>query len=89
LKDASKIAGCEVDIQPFTFGGGSTDAAAFQQGGIPSGGILGIPKPMPKWYHTRNDNWDNLDPGCIKIGLKIGLEAVRLFDKDGKKCLRI
>jgi hypothetical protein len=82
LQLASKNSGKEVGLHGFPFGAGSSDAAAFQQAGIPSGLLVAMAQPSPRWYHTRLDNWDILNPECIEFELKIGLEAVLLFDEN-------
>ncbi|MHA1680378.1 MAG: M28 family peptidase [Promethearchaeota archaeon] len=62
---------------------GASDAASFQKFGIPSGFIAAMNHLPPRYYHTRLDNWDNLRPDAIKLGLKIVLKAVEIFDKEG------
>ena len=46
--------------------GGSTDSAAFTQGGFRSVGITGLSHRLEDYYHTRRDTFGNLD----KTGLK-------------------
>ena len=41
--------------------GGSTDSAAFTQGGFRSVGITGLNHKLEDYYHTRKDSWDNLN----------------------------
>lgn len=41
--------------------GGSTDSAAFTQGGFRSVGITGLDHKLEDYYHTRRDSYDNLD----------------------------
>ena len=41
--------------------GGSTDSAAFSQGGFRSIGITGLSHKLEDYYHTRRDSYDNLD----------------------------
>ncbi|MHA1682741.1 MAG: M28 family metallopeptidase [Promethearchaeota archaeon] len=83
LQKASEQAGFPVKIDNFPFGGGASDAASFQKSGIPSGFIAAMNHLPPRYYHTRLDNWDNLRPDVIKLGLKIVLKAVEIFDKEG------
>jgi len=62
---------------------GSSDAAAFTQGGIRSG-LLGAMDPAPaRYYHTRLDDADNLSPECIQAALEITLAALELYDAEG------
>ena len=39
--------------------GGSTDSAAFTQGGFRSVGITGLNRKLEDYYHTREDSCDN------------------------------
>ena len=41
--------------------GGSTDSAAFTQGGFRSIGVTGLSHNLEDYYHTRRDSWDNLN----------------------------
>lgn len=41
--------------------GGSTDSAAFTQGGFRSIGITGLSHKLEDYYHTRRDSFDNLN----------------------------
>ena len=45
-------------VPPF---GGSTDSAAFTQGGFRSVGITGLNHVLEDYYHTRRDTYDNLN----------------------------
>ena len=46
--------------------GGSTDSAAFRQGGFRSVSISGMDHHLEDWYHTRRDTCDRLDPEGIE-----------------------
>ena len=50
--------------------GGSTDSAAFTQGGFRSIGITGLSHVLEDYYHTRRDSYDNLNEeglaNCMK-----------------------
>ncbi|MBN2150810.1 MAG: M28 family peptidase [Candidatus Lokiarchaeota archaeon] len=83
LQIASKESGREAAFHPFPFGAGSTDAAAFQQGGIRTGSIVAIRQPSPAWYHTRLDTYSELNPDCIELGWKICIHAIKYFDEKG------
>lgn len=41
--------------------GGSTDSAAFTQGGFRSIGIIGLSHVLEDYYHTRRDSYDNMN----------------------------
>lgn len=62
---------------------GATDAAAFTQKGITSTGFAAMDPTPPRYYHTRLDNWDILEPDAIQIGIEIALETACLYDKYG------
>ena len=55
---------CTIGCVPLM--GGSTDSAAFTQGGFRSIGITGLSHKLEDYYHTRRDSYDNLD----EVGLK-------------------
>ena len=46
--------------------GGSTDSAAFTQGGFRSIGITGLSHKLEDYYHTRRDSYDNLDEAGLE-----------------------
>ena len=58
--------------------GGSTDSAAFTQGGFRSIGITGLSHNLEDYYHTRRDTCDHLD----KAGLEnCYLATIRFIEK--------
>lgn len=62
---------------------GASDSAAITQAGIIAGSLAAMdPKPA-RYYHTINDNADNLDPRTFGAGLDIALSCVDIFDKEG------
>ncbi|MCR5088326.1 MAG: M20/M25/M40 family metallo-hydrolase [Oscillospiraceae bacterium] len=50
-------------VPPF---GGSTDSAAFIQGGFRAACVTGLNHKLEDYYHTRRDSWDNLDPAGLE-----------------------
>lgn len=62
---------------------GSTDAAAFSQAGVPAATLAGMNPAPPRYYHTRLDDWNNVDAACISRALEITLAAIRAFDRFG------
>lgn len=80
-----KLAGerCGRALNYETIYAGASDAAAFSQAGIPAAALAAMDPAPPRYYHTRLDDVDNLDPRCIEEGIRIALEAVRLFDETG------
>ena len=72
---ASEEAGvpCKRSVVPLF--GGSTDSAAFTQGGFRSVGITGLSHMLEDYYHTRRDSFDNLNgeglENCIRATAKL------------------
>ena len=60
--------------------GGSTDSAAFTQGGFRSIGITGLSHKLEDYYHTRRDSFDNLDEAGLE---NCYLATVRFIEKLG------
>lgn len=50
---------CKKGLVPLM--GGSTDSAAFTQGGFRAVGITGLSHKLEDYYHTRRDSYDNLN----------------------------
>lgn len=83
LKKASEIAGYNLDYANVFFG--SSDAAAIQQGGMNAVALAAMDPEPARYYHTRGDTADNLDPKTIEAGVDILLETAFLFDSEGLK----
>ena len=72
---ASEEAGvpCKRSVVPLF--GGSTDSAAFTQGGFRSVGITGLSHMLEDYYHTRRDSFDHLNEegleNCIRAATKL------------------
>ncbi len=81
LQTAAKNVGYEVPIKTIELG--STDAAAASQAGIPASAFTAMDPAPARYYHTRLDTEENLDPKTLEIGLKIALETVFTFDEQG------
>lgn len=62
---------------------GASDCAAMTQAGIPGCTLASMDPAPARYYHTRKDSADNLDPACIALGLDIALEAVEIFNETG------
>ena len=60
--------------------GGSTDSAAFTQGGFRSMGITGLSHLLERFYHTRLDTPENLNPTALETCLKATEEFIRQAD---------
>lgn len=81
LMDAGEAVGKQ--LKPAGIYPGSTDAAAFTQAGIHAVGLGGVNHDPKRYYHTREDNCDNISPECIGLALDIAREAVYVFDSWG------
>ncbi|MFP4501808.1 MAG: M28 family metallopeptidase [Candidatus Hydrogenedentota bacterium] len=74
---------CGRDLSYATIYVGASDAAAFSQAGIPAAALAAMDPAPPRYYHTRLDDVNNLNPACIAQGIRIALEATRRFDAEG------
>lgn len=81
IQESAKDIGYEVPLKAIELG--STDAAAASQAGIPAASFVAMDPSPARYYHTRLDTEENLDPKTLEIGLKIALEAVFKFDEQG------
>lgn len=81
VQTAAKNCGYDVPIKTIELG--STDAAAISQAGIPASAFVAMDPSPARYYHTRLDTEDNLEPKTLEAGLKIALETVFLFDEQG------
>ena len=64
-----------------SFGGGSTDAAAFGQAGVEATNIAGMSFDIKDYgegwvYHTPNDVSKQIEPGAVEAVLKIVREYI-------------
>lgn len=81
LQKAAKEVGHDVPVKAIELG--STDAAAISQAGIPASAFTAMDPSPARYYHTRLDTEDNLDPKMLETGLKIALETAFMFDEQG------
>ena len=83
LKQAALNAGMDLPFKSIFLG--ASDAAAVCKAGF-KGATLAAMDPAPaRYYHTRLDTGDNLDPKSIEAGINIMLESVFLYDEQGLK----
>ena len=61
--------------------GGSTDSAAFSQGGFRSVGITGLNHKLEDYYHTRKDSYDNLNEKGLENCYKATVKMLELIDR--------
>ena len=64
-------------VPPF---GGSTDSAAFTQGGFRSVGVTGLNHRLEDYYHTRRDTWDNLNPEGLENCYRATVRMIEIID---------
>ncbi|MBR6780611.1 MAG: M20/M25/M40 family metallo-hydrolase [Clostridia bacterium] len=81
VKKAGEYAGRELKFSSIFCG--ASDAAAVTQAGIPAVALAAMYPGPPKYYHTREDTWDNMNPRCVEKGIQIALETAYLFDEKG------
>ena len=83
VRQGGKLAGVELPYAVLF--AGATDAAAMSQAGIPAASFCAMNPGPPKYYHTRDDRADILEPRTVEKCLEIALETVFLFDEQGLK----
>ncbi|MBQ7639318.1 MAG: M20/M25/M40 family metallo-hydrolase [Clostridia bacterium] len=83
LHTAGEQAG--LDIERVTMFAGASDAAAMSQAGVPAALFAAMNPGPPRYYHTRDDKADILEPKTIEKCLEVTLNAVFLFDEQGLK----
>ncbi len=82
VKEGAVIAGYDnVSSGPISLG--STDAAPFSQIGVPAATFVAMDPTPARYYHTRLDNEEILDPKTMEATVKIALETAFLFDEKG------
>ena len=74
-----------LDIERVTMFAGASDAAAMSRAGVPAVLFAAMNPGPPKYYHTRDDKADILEPKTIEKCLEMVLQAVYLFDEQGLK----
>jgi len=81
LKQGSEAAGLDLPYLSVFFG--SSDAAALVQGGMKAV-LLAAMDPTPaRYYHTRLDTPEKLQPKTIRAGIDTLLNSVFMFDEKG------
>jgi aminopeptidase YwaD len=81
LQDAGRRCGLELRLACIFIG--SSDAAAFSQAGIPAAALCAMDPHPAAYYHNRRDNWDNMDPLCIRKTAELLLAAIEEYDVKG------
>lgn len=83
VKEAGADAGVEMEYSSVYFG--ASDAAAVTQQGLKATCIAAMDPAPARYYHTRTDSYDILQPEAIKAGYKVMLSSVLKFDEEGLK----
>jgi Zn-dependent M28 family amino/carboxypeptidase len=81
LQQAGKA--CGYDLPASSIYIGACDAAAFTQAGVRATGFAAMDPTPPRYYHTRLDDLDHLEPDTIEAAAEILYEAVRSFAQNG------
>lgn len=63
---------------------GATDSAAFNQGGFKAVGITALSHDLQKYYHTREDSYDNMDKNCLARCFAISVQALEDLENEAK-----
>ncbi len=74
-----------LDIERVTMFAGASDAAAMSQAGVPAVLFAAMNPGPPRYYHTRDDKADIMEPKTIEKCLEMALNMVFLFDEQGLK----
>ncbi len=83
LKKGGEIAGVDLPFKTITLG--ASDAAAVTQAGLYAAALAAMDPAPARYYHTRLDTADILEPKSIETGLNILIETAFLFDEQGLK----
>ncbi len=81
VQSAAKTCGYDIPLASIPLG--STDAAAFTQAGLRATALCAMDPAPADFYHTRRDDVDAMDAGCVAAAIAVVAETVRQFD-DGK-----
>ena len=83
IRDAGRACGVEMpDTELYP---GAIDSEAFSVLGLRASGFTAGSHDAKRYYHTRMDTPDNMDPDTLAVSLNICKEAARIFDKEGVK----
>jgi len=74
---------CGLDLPFSSIYLGACDAAAFTQAGIHATGFAAMDPTPPRYYHTRLDNAEMLEPETIAMASQVTMKAVERFAAKG------
>lgn len=83
MKKAGLEAGLDLPYSSVYFG--SSDAATVQQSGMPAVTLAAMNPGPPRYYHTKGDTADNMNPKTVEKCLEIALNALFIYDEEGYK----
>jgi hypothetical protein len=78
VQASAKARGYDVPLAAIPLG--STDAAAFTQAGLRATALCAMDPAPAHFYHTRRDDVDAMDAGCIAAAIAVVVETIRRFD---------
>jgi hypothetical protein len=81
IREAARA--CGVELPDTELYPGAIDSEAFSMYGLRASGFTGCSHEAKRYYHTRMDTPDNMDPDCLALSLNICKQAARLFDEKG------
>jgi len=81
IRDAGRA--CGIEMPSTEWYPGALDSEAFSMLGLRANGFSAVSHEAKRYYHTRMDTPDNMDPECLALSLNICKEAARIFDRDG------
>ena len=81
MKNAAADMGLDVPVGAIPLG--STDAAAASQAGVKAASFVAMDPAPARYYHTRLDAPDILEPETMQKALELALRAVYAFDENG------
>ncbi len=74
---------CGLDLPYASIYIGACDAAAFTQIGVKATGFAAMDPTPPRYYHTRLDSWELLEPEAIRTGIEVVTETCCMYDAVG------
>lgn len=73
----------EIDIERISVFFGASDACAASQAKVPSALLAAMNPGPPRYYHTRGDVAEIMEPKTVEKGLEVALNTAFLFDERG------
>ena len=83
VQAAAKACGYDIPLAAIPLG--STDAAAFTQAGLRATALCAMDPAPAYFYHTRRDDVDAMDAGCIAAAIAVVVETIRRFDSGSEE----